>query len=205
MCIMGRTPWIALLLCVCSCSLDTSPDIPSAAEGDASLSLKQQASLRFDAPPKPRKETAGKRGRRDDADAGDDNSDAKPESRDAGRPASARPAMLNARDAGGMDAGDKPTSMRSVSTDDVSDDRERADAAASEPAFQMTEPSSHDGGADRAADEPRGREQHEHSAHGRGGTEGDRAEFREARGKHREPRSDDDAYGNDGKHRRRDR
>ena len=94
----------AALICICSCSLDTTPDISPASVRDASVSPPQwqQASLRYDAPREPRTDDSVKRNLRDDSDAGDD---AKPPIRDAGRPASARPAAPPARDAGSVDAG----------------------------------------------------------------------------------------------------
>lgn len=187
---MGRKPCIALLLCICSCSLDTSPEIPAANEGDASLSLKQQASLRFDAPAKPRRQSAVKRDRRDDLDAGDDkNDDAKPESRDAGRAASTRPAMINARDAGAVDAGDKHLSTGFKSVGDA--------AAASEAGSAMTDRGSDKSGwHDESEEEPR--KERERSARGRSDRDPDA--YRATRGKSR-GRSDGDSHG----HRGRDR
>ena len=129
---MGRRPCIALLVCICSCSLDTTPDIGRTSERDASVSPQpwQQASLRFDAPRQPRTDDSVKRNLRDDSDAGDD---AKPQARDAGRPASARPATPPARDAGSLDASDHHAPTDSVepaaSKRDASDDQSQTNSA----------------------------------------------------------------------------
>src|ERR1700712_257418 len=110
---MGRKPCLALLVCICSCSLDTTPDIGRASDKDASVPPPQwqQASLRYDAPRQPPTDDSVRRNLRDDSDAGDD---AKPEIRAAGRPASARPATPPARDAGSLDASDNHPSTASV-------------------------------------------------------------------------------------------
>ena len=74
---MGRKPCSVLLMCLCSCSLDTSPDLSGANERDAAVSSsssspQKRASFRFDAPLQQRAESSLKRGG-DDTDAGEPN------------------------------------------------------------------------------------------------------------------------------------
>lgn len=198
---MGRKPCVALLLCFCSCSLDTTPDIESASQPDASMSSAsphkwQQASLRFDAPLQPRTQSALKRAAHDDTDAGHEPSH---ESRDAGRTASDRPAQASSRDAGAMDAGAK---QKSKSTGDARGDVK--DAASQSPdsshpkspssASEQAPAQEHDAGDSRSS---RSAEEKPRRHHG---------EEEQARDDERSDGNDDDEYkgrrdrGSDNKH-----